>query len=109
MWEGHLKKMKNSLLVIGLAALWVLGGLGIGLALQAFFDGQWLVPCASLNLIAGMLLLLLITRNEPARRIFYEGPRENEPGLPVIGILWAAPLVLLLVGLIWWLMAQLLK
>jgi hypothetical protein len=40
MWEGHLKKMKNSLLVIGLAALWALGGLGVGLALQAFFDGQ---------------------------------------------------------------------
>ena len=96
-------------MVIGLAALWALGGLGFGLAMQAFFNGQWLLPCASLNLITGMVLLLLITRNEQARRIFYEGPRENEPGLPVIGLLWVIPVTLLLVGLIWWLVAQLLK
>lgn len=101
--------MKNSLLVIGLAALWALGGLGFGLAMEAFFNGQWVLPCASLNLIVGMLLLLLITHDEQARRIFYEGPQENEPGLPVIGLLWTVPLALLLVGLIWWLVAQLLK
>lgn len=101
--------MKNSLLVIGLAILWALGGLGFGLAMQAFFSGQWAVPCASLNLIAGMVLLLLVTRSEQARRIFYEGPRENEPGLPIIGLLWVVPLALLLVGLIWWLVAQLLQ
>jgi hypothetical protein len=101
--------MRNSLLVIGLAILWALGGLGIGLAMQTFFSGQWTLPCASLNLIAGMVLLLLITRNEHARRILYEGPRDSEPGLPLVGILWVTPLVLLLVGLIWWMVAQLLK
>ncbi len=101
--------MKNSLLVLGLGFLWSLGGFGLGMAIEALFGGQWIVPCASLNLIAGMILLLFVTRNEQARRIFYEGPREGEPGLPVIGLLWLMPFVLLLVGLVWWLIAQLLK
>ncbi len=77
----------------------MLGGLGVGIALEALVGGQWAVPCASLNLIAGMFLLLLVTRDERAKRIFYEGPRENEPGLPIIGLLWIMPLVLLVVGL----------
>jgi hypothetical protein len=88
--------MKDTLLILGLAALWGLGGFAIGVALQTMFGGQWILPCASLNLIACMILLLLVTRNEQARRIFYEGPREDELGLPVIGVLWAMPLVFLL-------------
>lgn len=101
--------MKNALLVLALAILWAISGFVIGAAIQVLVGGQWTLPCASLNLIAGMVMLLLITHDERARRIFYEGPQGDEAGLPAIGFLWVIPLVLLLVGLVWWLIAQMLK
>ncbi|MEM7127930.1 MAG: hypothetical protein AAF702_16470 [Chloroflexota bacterium] len=54
-------------------------------------------------------MLLLITRNEQARRLFYEGAKEDEPGSLILAILWTLPFSLMVAGLIWWLMAQFLK
>ena len=101
--------MRSALLVLVLAVLWTLSGFVVGVTIQGFAGGQWTFLCASLNLIAGLVMLLLITRDEHARRIFYGGPRGDEPGLPAIGFLWVIPLVLLLVALVWWLIAQILK
>jgi hypothetical protein len=37
---------------------------------------------------------------------FYDGPEEYRPGFLLIGLLWAFPFTLLLLGVIWWLLAQ---
>ncbi len=101
--------MKNVFVVLALVALWVLGGLVVGISFQALFGVQWMVQCAALNLIVGMVMLLLVTNNEDARRLFYEGPRGDEISSPLIGMLWALPIVLFLVGLAWWVLAQFLE
>lgn len=98
--------MKNILLITALAALWWLGGFLAGAGLSAYFDGNWTIPCASLNLTTGMIMLLLVTRNERARRLFYVGPKEDEPGSLIIAVLWILPFSLMVAGIIWWLMAQ---
>jgi len=101
--------MKNIFLIFSLAILWALGGLAAGAGFSAFLDLQWTIPCGAINVIAGMVMLLLVTRNEQARRLFYEGPKEDESGILVLALLWALPFTLMFAGLIWWLMAQFLK
>jgi hypothetical protein len=53
-----------------------------------------------------LLLLLLTTRNEHARRLFYEGPWGEEEGLVALAFLWAFPMILIFVGILWWLLGQ---
>jgi hypothetical protein len=53
-----------------------------------------------------LLLLLLTTRNEHARRLFYEGPWGEEEGLVALAFLWAFPMILVFVGILWWLLGQ---
>lgn len=101
--------VKDVPLILALAALWTLSGFLIGLAIEALFGTPWVIPCTALNLIAGMVMLLLVTRDDRARRMFYEGPREDELGSPLVGLLWAFPLTLMIIAVIWWLLAQLLK
>ena len=67
------------------------------------------VILASLNVIIGILLFLGITRDPTAERIFFEGPRENEAGRPAIGCLWLMPVSLLVLGLVMWLVAIILR
>jgi len=98
--------VKNILLILALAVFWGVSGLVVSLGLNAMFGGNWAVFCTSLNVIAGLLLLLLATRNPTARRIFYEGPRGEEPGILFLALLWAVPIVLMFLGIIWWLLGQ---
>ena len=100
---------KHLLFVLGLAILWGLGGFIMGVSIDELFGVPWTVPCTALNVIAGMVMLLLVTRNEHARRLFYEGRKDEQPGMVLIGLLWTFPFSLIVVGLIWWLLAQLLK
>lgn len=101
--------MKNILLVTALAVLWGIGGALVGQGISALFDVSWVIPCTSFNVIAGMIMLLLVTSNDTARRIFYEGPRDDDPGIIGIGLLWLLPMVAVFIGLIWWLLAQFLN
>lgn len=98
--------MKHFLLIFVLAVFWWLGGFVAGAGISTFFDVQWTLQCAVLNVIAGMIMLLLITRDEAARQIFYEGPTRNNPGLVIIALLWILPFSLMVAGVIWWLMGQ---
>ena len=101
--------MRKLLLILALAAFWGVSGIVMGFALNALIAGGWVVPCASLNIMIGLGLLLLTTRNEQARRMFYEGPRGDEPGFVPLALLWAFPVVLVFLGLLWWLLAQFLR
>ncbi len=97
--------LRDLALILALASLWSVGGYAIGLAIQAM--GVAYPPLkiifASLNVIIGLVLFLGITRDPTANRIFFEGPRLNESGLPAIGCLWLAPISLLIFGLASWL------
>jgi hypothetical protein len=101
--------MKQYLLILVLAGFWGISGLVIGAGVDALVGGNLMVPCASLNVIIGLLLLLMTTRSERARRIFYEGPRGNEEGIIGLAFLWAVPIVLVFLGIFWWVLAQFLR
>lgn len=74
------------------------------LAMGALLPWQWAWRCAWFNLIIGMVCLLLVTHTEEGDRIFYKGPQGDRPGLLQIGLLWAVPIVGLLVASFWWLL-----
>ena len=86
--------MKNLRLIFALALFWGLSGLLVGLGIRAFLDGEWMIQCMALNIIAGMLMLLFITRDEGARKAFYEGVAGDNPRLG-LALLWALPFSLL--------------
>ncbi len=65
--------MKNLLLIFALAFFWGLSGLLVGLGIRAFLGGEWMIQWLALNIIAGMLMLLFITRDKGARKAFYAG------------------------------------
>jgi hypothetical protein len=98
--------MKQYLLILALAAFWGLGGLMVSVGLNAIFDVNWAIPCTSLNVIAGMVMLLIATRNPRARRIFYEGPQNDEAGIVFLAFLWTFPISLVFLGILWWLLGQ---
>jgi hypothetical protein len=98
--------MKQYVLILALAVFWGISGLVVGLGVRAIFGAEIVFTCALLNVIIGLLLLLLTTRNEHARRLFYEGPRGEEEGLIPLAFLWAFPLILVFVGVLWWLLGQ---
>jgi hypothetical protein len=98
--------MKHFLLILMLAAFWGISGLVMSFGINSVFGVEWTLPCTSLNVIAGMVMLLVTTRNPTARRLFYEGPRGEEPGLIILALLWGFPVVLVFAGILWWLLGQ---
>ncbi len=94
--------------IIGLAAMWAVAGAVVGLGLGSLYGGNWVVPCGALNMITGLFLLLLVTRNETARKIFYEGPSHEEERSLLVAVLWALPVAAALAGVIWWLLGKVL-
>ncbi len=74
------------------------------LAVSALFPGVWAWRCAWLNVIIGMIGLLWVTQTERGDRIFYQGPRKDEPGLFLAGLLWAIPITGFFIASLWWIM-----
>jgi hypothetical protein len=72
-----------------------------------FFPGSGLWRCAWFNLLIGMLALLWITRTEFGDRMFYQGPQDDEDVWSVVGALWAIPIAIFCLAIIWWLMRSL--
>jgi hypothetical protein len=72
------------------------------LAMGALVPWEWAWRCGLINLILGMIGLLLITRSKRGDRLFYGGPKGDEPSLLQIGLLWAFPIVGLILSIIWW-------
>jgi hypothetical protein len=83
-----------------LAAFWFVSAY---LAIDALFPWEWAWRCAWLNLIIGMLALLWITRTEFGDRMFYQGPQGEEDSWWPVGILWAIPVAIFFLAIIWWL------
>jgi len=91
-------------LILALAALWGISGYVIGLAIETTLISYspLKIILTTINVILGLLLLRGIIRDPTADRIFFEGPRSDEAGLPQVGCLWALPASLLLLGLLIW-------
>jgi hypothetical protein len=99
--------MKSFWPIIALAALWAVTGAVVGLGLRSLYGVNWIAPCGLLNMIIGLILLLLVTRNETTHRIFYEGPGNEEDLSLAVAALWALPVAAALAGVIWWLLGKL--
>ena len=93
--------MKNNLIILSLAIVWLIGGLAFALGLYAIADISLFIPCAALNVITGMILYLASIRNEQMRKVFFR--REDEDGSMFIAFLWVFPFILAFLGLAWWL------
>jgi hypothetical protein len=98
----------RDLRLIGIVAtLWFVGGWLMGVGIQAQFQANWVAPCSWINVILGLVLLLLITQNPRERDIFYAGATaEDEDYLPLITLVLILPGIEIVVGGVWWLMAQ---
>lgn len=81
----------------------------MGIALRALYGGNWIVPCAALNLIFGMLLLRWITRNAREQEILFEGAEREDSESSVAALLLGIPVVLIFVAVLWWLLALFMK
>jgi len=82
----------------------------IGFALAALMDEFVPLPLSIfqgglIGLLIGLIALVIVTRTERGRRMFYEGPTEEEEGDVLVGCLWVITLelfaVALLAGVIW--------
>lgn len=84
--------------------LWFLAGYAPAY-LATWFANLPLQPAqfGLLALVVGLLFLSGITTTERGRRLFYEGPRGDEDGDPLIGCLWFLPICLVGFALIAWL------
>lgn len=72
-----------------------------------FGRNSWIVSCGALNLAIGMILLQLFTQNEAARKLFYEGEKEEDHLLLGIVFLWGFPIILAFSSILWWLAGKL--
>ncbi len=105
-----MKLLKYLVLPLAVALFWFGSGYAAigGLSNILPFLAPYMFQCALANVVIGLGTLVLITRTETGARLFYDGPREEEEGRGAIGIiigtLWVAPLVFLLVGLLWWIL-----
>lgn len=100
--------MKGLFWIFLVAILWAITGAIAGWGLQALFGGDnWVLPCGSLNMAVGMILLLLTTQNEGARRLFYEGEKEEDRLHLGIVLLWGFPIILAVSGILWFLASKL--
>ena len=108
--EDEHNPMKAIVWILGLAALWGVTGAVAGWGLQTFFGAEgWILSCGSLNVAFGMALLQLITQNEQARAMFYEGEKPDEDYFnPGLAFLWGLPILLAVSGILWWLASKLL-
>ena len=100
--------MKGIGLIFTLAGIWAVTGALVGLGLNSLTGGDWLLPCGALNVAIGMILLQMVTRSETARRLFYEGEREEDQLSLGVAALWAIPVFLALTGVLWWILGKVL-
>ena len=102
-------------LILGLAALWAIGGYAIGTAIEFIIETlngdvySMGIILASVNVIIGMLLFKGITRDPTAERIFFNGPSNEGEGDIRVGCVWFLPTTLLLYGLLMGLVALLFR
>jgi len=94
--------LRDLILILVLASLWAISGYVIGLAIEVALIpyAPLKVIFASLNLIIGMLLFKGVVHDTTAERIFFEGPKPDEEGLPAVGCLWIMPVSLIFVGVL---------
>ena len=71
-------------------------------AMTALLPNECAWRCAWFNLIIGLVSLLLVTRSELGDRLFYKGPKGDERGSWLIGILWFIPVIIFFLAVIWW-------
>lgn len=99
-----------------LVFLWLVSGyvatagfLLVARGLSSPASSSWPLVCGLVNAVLGLALLLVVTRTRRGWRLFYQGPQEQEEGSLFIAVLWVMPIILLLVGGVWWLIYAFLR
>jgi hypothetical protein len=98
--------------VILFAALWFVAGFVLAVFSRLLVDlPMGNVQCGLILMVVGLIGLLPIIRTERGRRLFFEGPDEDEDTDLRIGCLWITPVLIVLIVAIFaaeiWLMSQL--
>jgi len=98
--------------VILFAVLWFVAGFVLAAFSRLFVDlpvGD--IQCGLILMTAGLIGLLPVIRTERGRRLFFEGPNEDEDTDLRIGCLWVIPVLIVLIVTLFaaevWLMSQL--
>lgn len=101
--------MKAIAKILGIAVLWAVTGTIAGWGLQTFIGADGLLlSCGSLNVAIGMALLQITTLSEEGRNLFYEGIKPDEDYLNLgVVFLWGFPIILVLLGILWWVVGKL--
>lgn len=82
--------MRDIQLILALAILWLIGGAVAGAGIRAYFYVEWVVPCSLVSMILGMSLLLIVIRDDEAKRRLYGESNQEMPfklGLAVLFVL----------------------
>jgi len=96
-----MKTLRTFALTALLAAIWLAGGYALVRVIGV--PTPWPLVCGLANMVVGLTALLYITRDPHGWRMFYEGPKPDEPGYLPIGLLFALPLGMIAYALIFWL------
>lgn len=100
--------MRAIALILSVAVLWGVTGAIAGWGLQTYVGAsEWVLSCGLLNVVIGMILLQLITYNQDASELFYEGRKPHEDYFnPILAFLLLMPFLLAFSGLLWWIMGR---
>ena len=95
------------------AGIWFLAGFMLTIVLD-FFIGSPLgyLQGGLISTVIGLVSLLPIIHTERGRRLFFEGPEEDEDGDLLIGCLWLIPaqiILLSILAMLVWIVLQLMS
>ncbi len=71
--------MRDIRLISALAMLWLTDGAVAGAGIRAYFYVEWVMPCSLISMILGMSLLLIVMRDDAAKRRLYGESNEEMP------------------------------
>jgi hypothetical protein len=90
--------LRDIKLILALAVFWLVGGAIVGAGIRAHFYVEWVMPCSLISAILGMLLLLVVMRDDKARRRLFGEANEEMPFKLTLAALFVLPVVFLVVG-----------
>ena len=93
--------LRDLKLILFLAVLWWGSGAMAGVGIRAYVGIDWILPCASLNLLFGMIALRVVLGDRQAReRLLGENDQEMPMNLGLI-LLIGMPIGLIFAGILW--------
>lgn len=93
-------------IIMFIVVIWAFSGFVVSVGIRTLFGIEWIPQCITLNIVIGLILLQVATRHERGSRQIYEGKREEDQFSFSASSLIGAPILLIVIGLLWWLFGQ---